>query len=213
MVMKNNGHAVQIDLTGKELHVFGGRLPGPYTIEQFHFHWGSEDKFGSEHMINGKHYPMEMHVVMHSRKYNSVKEAMTESNGLAVLGFLIEVGAHNEQFESLISHLRNIKHKDDQVELKSFYLTNLFPSTKYYYRYYGSLTTPPCFESVIWTIFDDHVQISEFQLTKFRALGSTYFKDNGDMVNNYRNPQPLNGRNVTSNDQRYIKYDNIGESG
>ena len=53
---------VQIDLSGRHLKVSGGSLPDPgvYTIEQFHFHWGSENTRGSEHEVNGKHFPMEV---------------------------------------------------------------------------------------------------------------------------------------------------------
>lgn len=53
-------YSVQIDLKGNNLQLTGGGLPGTYNAEQFHFHWGSEDKRGSEHNINGKQYPMEV---------------------------------------------------------------------------------------------------------------------------------------------------------
>ncbi|CAC5405231.1 CA [Mytilus coruscus] len=195
----NNGHTVQVGLKGHGLEVCGGGLPGTYVVEQFYFHWGSEDKRGSEHEINGKHFSMEMHVVMHSDRFSSVNESMNSTNGLAVLGFLFDVGRHNHKFDEIINHLHDIQHKDDHVVLKSFSLTSLFPSTNCFYRYYGSLTTPPCYESVIWSIFKQHIYISEYQLNQFRHLGRTHFNGTGDLINNYRNPQPLNHRVVTSN--------------
>ena len=33
-----------------------------------------------------------------------------------------------------------------------------------FYRYKGSLTTPPCYESVIWIVFPDVIPISEKQV-------------------------------------------------
>ena len=38
-----------------------------------------------------------------------------------------------------------------------------------YYRYHGSLTTPPCYESVIWTVFENPIPISSRQV-KHRFL-------------------------------------------
>ena len=36
-----------------------------------------------------------------------------------------------------------------------------------FWRYEGSLTTPPCYESVIWTIFHRHLDISKNQVKYF----------------------------------------------
>lgn len=35
----------------------------------------------------------------------------------------------------------------------------------YFYRYQGSLTTPPCSESVIWTIFHSPIVLSHTQVS------------------------------------------------
>ncbi|VDI41513.1 carbonic anhydrase [Mytilus galloprovincialis] len=205
--IQNNGHTVEVGLKGRGLKVSGGGLPGTYEVEQFHFHWGSKDTRGSEHEINGKHYSMEMHVVMHSDGYSSVTEAMNTTNGLAVLSFLFDIGRHNHNFDEIISHLHSIEHKGGHVQLNSFSMTSLFPSTDCFYRYYGSLTTPMCYESVIWTIFKHHIYISESQLNQFRHLGRTHFIGTGDLINNYRNPQPMNHRVVTSNCRRRSSCD------
>ena len=70
-----------------------GRLPSGETFEflQLHWHWGSVDSQGSEHTINGKKYPMEVHLVHWNKKYSTVTEALKYSDGLAVLGFMYEV--------------------------------------------------------------------------------------------------------------------------
>lgn len=58
-LIKNDGHLFQVDtpsvpasITLKEIGVF--------NLAQFHFHWGSDEGKGSEHLINGKHYPAEV---------------------------------------------------------------------------------------------------------------------------------------------------------
>ena len=78
-------------------------------------------------------------------------------------------------------------------------LKDLLPENKFeYYRYQGSLTTPPCNEIVIWTIFKQPIEVSQKQIDIMRKA---YYRVEGekghrDISNNYRAPQPLNGREV-----------------
>lgn len=61
---------------------------------------------------------------------------------------------------------------DDEVDIPTFPVEDLLPnSTRYdYYRYYGSLTTPPCYESVIWSFGADKIEISAEQVSDRVAL-------------------------------------------
>ena len=48
---------------------------------------------------------------------------------------------------------------------ETFALSNILPTdTQDYYRYRGSLTSPPCYNSVIWTVFKQATTISEAQV-------------------------------------------------
>ena len=54
----------------------------------------------------------------------------------------------------------------DDTNLGAFPLNSFLPDhTDEFYRYEGSLTTPQCQETVIWTIFTNTIQISEKQVT------------------------------------------------
>ncbi|XP_076108978.1 carbonic anhydrase 1-like [Mytilus galloprovincialis] len=215
LTLKNNGHTVEVDVEGRNnLAVIGGGLPGPYLVKQFHFHWGSQDSRGSEHDINGRFFPMEMHVVTYSQRYRMFEEAKNATGGLAVLSFLFDVGADNPAFDEMISHMNEVQHKDDHVEIQAFPLGSLFPrSTDVFYRYYGGLTTPPCYESVIWTIFQEHIRISERQINQFRHLGDRHFVRFRGLSDNYRPTQPLNGRYVYTNTPMGYQYRREGTFG
>ena len=55
-------------------------------------------------------------------------------------------------------------HTGQQVTLRPVPLLSLLPiNLNNYYRYEGSLTTPPCRETVTWTLFPDLVDISARQ--------------------------------------------------
>ncbi|KAL5006486.1 hypothetical protein ScPMuIL_015292 [Solemya velum] len=80
-------------------------------------------------------------------------------------------------------------------------LFNFLPSSYgEFYRYTGSLTTPPCYESVLWTVFTDFIPISDNQMAEFRNL--TYIHSDGNtkpIEDNFRPIQDLKGREVYIN--------------
>ncbi|CAC5377553.1 CA [Mytilus coruscus] len=84
----------------------------------------------------------------------------------------------------------------DEVDVTNVLVSDLIiPKLDKYYRYKGSLTTPPCYESVTWTMFEETIPISENQLRLFRNLKEN--KPNHKIVNNFRPVQQLNGRRVS----------------
>jgi len=66
-------------------------------------------------------------------------------------------------------------------------IASLFPTSKHYYRFSGSLTTPPCSEGVRWLVMKESVSLSLQQLDRIKSLLGT---------TNNRPTQPLNGRMV-----------------
>ncbi|KAL3857633.1 hypothetical protein ACJMK2_012280 [Sinanodonta woodiana] len=201
MKLANNGHTVQVDLTvtGDPVSITGGGLTNVYIVQQFHFHWGKEDKRGSEHDIDGKYFPMEMHIVHYNSKYKNFTEALNKDDGLAVLGFLFEVGKYNLHFDRIIKHFSEIPYKDEHTDIETFAMRDLLPENlDGYYRYHGSLTTPPCYESVTWSIFYQTIEISEYQLDQFRhTVHENYINETiRDISDDYRPPQCLNHRKI-----------------
>ncbi|KAK2844634.1 hypothetical protein Q5P01_011293 [Channa striata] len=199
----NNGHTVVIELP--QWMGLGG-LPWLFTAVQLHLHWGSGDLShgGSEHTINGLRADAELHVVHYnSDLYPDVTKAMTQSDGMAVLGILIVTGEEtNLAFNNILNYLNRIRHADQKVSIPAFDVQSLLPKDLgRYYRYNGSLTTPPCYQSVIWTLFHERVQISKAQLLKLATfLCSSKADDDVTILlqDNYRKTQPLNHRVVFS---------------
>uniref|UniRef100_A0A3Q4ADA4 Carbonic anhydrase n=1 Tax=Mola mola TaxID=94237 RepID=A0A3Q4ADA4_MOLML len=156
----NNRHTVKFKLAENEVEVSGGGLSATYSTIQFHFHWGdTEHHPGSEHTVDGLRYPMEMHIVS-LKKGLSVSQAIEDSSGIAVLGFFlnaIEDGDMLGPWGKLVSYLTNATINS------SFSIDDLIGNvdlTKFY-RYMGSLTTPSCNEAVVWTVFQQPINISK----------------------------------------------------
>lgn len=198
MLLANvHGHTAQVTLSGKAIYLNRGSLPNKYKLEQFHFHWGHSNEEGSEHSIDGVHYPMEVHFVHSQFGLQDLSAAVSHPHGLAVVGFFFQIGKKNEKYDPVINYLKNITQPDHNTSIPAFPISDLLPEEKSanYFRYQGSLTTPPCYESVIWSVSTDTIVISEEQLNEFRDLLDDH---SHKLVDDYRPIQKLNQRSVLS---------------
>jgi len=202
----NDGHSVKMESTYQP-QVHGGGLPGIYQFAQFHLHWGSTESQGSEHTVNDKAYPMELHLVHFKTEYgntigDAIKGGGRSDDSLAVLGIFFQIEKEdNKALEPLMNALDEIATKDlnTKVIMQSASLASLLPTdTKNFYRYMGSLTTPGCNEIVVWTVFKEPIGISASQMAKFRQNVKIDNDSGKKLVDNYRKVQPLNGREVRS---------------
>ncbi|XP_031432629.1 carbonic anhydrase 14 isoform X2 [Clupea harengus] len=215
--LSNNGHTVIMPLPN---WMGIGGLPWQFSAVQLHLHWGNGGSVatGSEHTINGRSTAAELHIVHYnSELYENVSMAMTQRDGLAVLGILIEVGEEtNQAYANIINYLSRIRHAGQKVTIPAFDIQTLLPKDlRSYYRYNGSLTTPPCYQSVLWTVFQETIKLSMTQLVKLETL--LYTSEEGDsqpsvLQDNYRATQPLNQRVVLASFQhRGVKVYTAGE--
>ncbi|XP_075416221.1 carbonic anhydrase 9 [Tenrec ecaudatus] len=192
--LRNNGHSVQLTLPpGLETVLAPGR---EYRALQLHLHWGAAGRPGSEHTVGGHRFPAEIHVVHISTAFANVSEALGRPGGLAVLAaFLQEGPEENSAYEQLLSHLEEIADEDSETWIPGLEVSALLPSDlSRYFRYEGSLTTPSCAQGVIWTVFNQTVQLSAKQL---HTLSDSLWGPNDSRLQlNYRATQPLNGRIV-----------------
>ncbi|XP_043935849.1 carbonic anhydrase 14 [Protopterus annectens] len=200
--LMNDGHTVVMSLPST-MTLRG--LPYKYSAVQLHLHWGEEEQsFGSEHLLNGENFLAEMHVVHYnSEKYHNVSAALNKPDGVAVLSVLLETTDDvHAGYENIFRQLGNIKYSGQKVSIPSFDVQKLFPEQlDYFYRYNGSLTTPPCYQHVLWTVFHHPQKIGASQLGALQnMLFSTEVSRTPPipLVNNFRELQPLNMRTIYS---------------
>ncbi|XP_069910180.1 carbonic anhydrase 9 isoform X3 [Oryctolagus cuniculus] len=185
-------YGVQLTLPpGLQMALGPGR---EYRALQLHLHWGSADRPGSEHTVNGHRFPAEIHVVHLSTAFAEIGQALGRPGGLAVLAaFLQEGPEENSAYEQLLSHLEEIPEEGSETWVPGLDVSALLPSDlSRYFRYEGSLTTPPCSQGVIWTVFNQTVRLSAKQL--HTLSDSLWGPGDSRLQLNFRAAQPLNGR-------------------
>ncbi|KAF7257824.1 hypothetical protein EG68_06226 [Paragonimus skrjabini miyazakii] len=199
----NNGHSVMIKFPPDVYTVaLSEDTDETYAVLQIHFHWGSTNQIGSEHKVDGRTYALESHLVCYNNKlYKTLSEAASSPSGIAVLAFLNKMEKDVKTDETQIGILTGLEESIPKVVNPSqttmidpFDLSKIFSQvqTDEYYRYYGSLTTPPCTENVVWTVFRKPIPITPHQLNLFRSLKFPASESQTNMMDNYRPVQPLN---------------------
>ncbi|MEK7990110.1 MAG: carbonic anhydrase [Thiotrichaceae bacterium] len=144
----NNGHTILINMAeGSSLGVDGLTLPAM----QFHFHSPSENQ------INGESFPIEMHIVHGDGVGN-----------FAVIAVMFKEGEANPALESLWANMPT--NSGEHRGLENADLSGLLPEDKDYYRFTGSLTTPPCSEGLRWLVLKNPVTASKAQIKQFQKV-------------------------------------------
>jgi carbonic anhydrase len=214
--LANTGHGVQVNVDAAEsITIQDGDLAEEYILAQFHLHWGEDENMGSEHALNNIYYPAEIHFVHYKGRHGSVSDALDNTDGLAVLGlFLEEQDEDNPKLGVIIDNLINITYKDNSVSVPSFALRSLLPDNlSHFYRYEGSLTTPPCAEAVLWTVYEETIKISRSQLGMLRTRVYEGTNSTSPLItHNYRPVQSINSRTVYSNNPYYLTRMNTSGS-
>jgi carbonic anhydrase len=165
-----NGHTIQENEDPGSFGIVNDK----FELHQFHFH------APSEHTVDGKHFPMEMHLV---------HKAQDGTSG--VVAVFIQAGEHNRAFDPVWEHLPDANRPKQDVNI-TINASSLLPEDTSYYSYDGSFTTPPCTEQVKWIVLAKPVSLSRQQIMRFREV----------IHDNNRPVQPLNGRRVFRSEQK-----------
>jgi carbonic anhydrase len=170
LALTNNGHSIEQEYEPGSTLALDGTI---YGLSQFHFHTLSE------HTVAGQHGVMELHAVF----------ADPASDKKAVVGMVYVIGNPNRFISELIADGLPKKSGDEVADsTKHINVGEALTSTARYYTYPGSLTTPPCSETVTWLVLHDFAQLSKNQFEAFRSI----------LGNDFRPLQHRNGRTIRS---------------
>ena len=162
----HNGHAIQAKYTAGSTIKVNGKT---FTLKHINFH------APSEHMINGGQVPIEVHFV----------HADIDGN-FAVIAVMYTLGSEHAELKKIWQQMPVEAGK--KVGMASQVRAgHLMPENKEYYRFNGSLTTPPCTEGVLWLVMKNPVPVSEAQI---KQLANVLKHPNNRPV------QPLNARPI-----------------
>nr|CAD1826222.1 unnamed protein product [Ananas comosus var. bracteatus] len=146
-----------------------------YDLKQLHWH------SPSEHAINGQRYFLEMHMVHQSADQK-----------IAVVGILYRTGRPDPFIAGLKPYIKKIANTHEAEEKVGVVdPSSLKRGGRSYYRYMGSLTTPPCTEGVVWTIIKKVRTVSKEQVHLLREAVNDGFEMNARPI------QKINDRIVS----------------
>lgn len=165
LAVQHKGHTIQVEYQGGGSLTAGERL---FTLRQFHFHTPSE------HTVDGGSLPLELHLVHQDA-----------AGHLAVVGVHFEEGEAHPALETLTLSLP-APYAETIVEGATINASDLLPADRTFVTYRGSLTTPPCDESVTWFVMTETQTASADQLARLAAA----------IPGTNRPVQPLEGRTL-----------------
>jgi len=135
----NNGHSIQANYTAGSTIEIDGKT---FELKQFHFHSPSENT------INGESFPMEAHFVH------------------AAHAVMFKIGDENEGISKLWKQMP-AKAGEKAAMASQVKADDVLPQDRDYYRFNGSLTTPPCTEGVLWMVMKQPMTVSQEQVDAF----------------------------------------------
>jgi carbonic anhydrase len=178
--IENKGHTVQLDFKPGSTIVQDDTV---FEFKQCHFHTPSE------HLIDGRAFPLEMHIV--NVMQNTIRDSIPQ---YLVIGILFKEGKENKFLNDFLNAIPTQAHTTATLPTGQVSFSDLFDSIPHqmyrnFYYYRGSLTTPPYTETVRWYIAKKIFEASKEQISKLQKVEG----------NNARHVQGTYGR-VVEND-------------
>ncbi|KAL1813237.1 hypothetical protein ACET3Z_023302 [Daucus carota] len=166
----NRGHDIALEWKGDAGSIEINGIN--YRLQQVHWH------VPSEHTVDGKRYDLERHAV----------HVNLDTNETAVIGALYQIGEQDPFLSQLMANLTYMVETSTNETDPGVIDPSDITSTDGFYRYIGSLTTPPCTEDIVWTVQSKIRSVSQEQVDLL--LEAVHGNENA------RPLQPINGRDI-----------------
>ena len=151
VALVNNGHTVEEEYAPGSVVIVGG---ASFELAQFHFH------SPAEHTVHGRHDALELHAVF----------AEPRSSKKVVIAQLYGVGGSNPFLARLLAERLPTKVGEHVENAHRVNVADAFVSLAHYFTYDGSLTTPPCSETVTWFVLEREGHLSQEQAKAFHDV-------------------------------------------
>ncbi|XP_059584456.1 carbonic anhydrase-related protein 11 isoform X2 [Alligator mississippiensis] len=164
--MYNTGRHVSFRPEQLQLvNISGGPLLYSHRLEELHLHFGGHDTTGSEHRLDQQPFPAEVQLIHYNQElYSNASEAARSPSGLAIISLLI--GPNSNPFLNRLLNretITRISYKNDAYLLQDLHMEQLYPEIFGFITYQGSMTAPPCYETVTWVLIDQPLNITSVQ--------------------------------------------------
>ena len=149
----NNGKLIQVIVNSTADKPANIKVDGTeFILKRLDFH------IPSEHTLDKKHYPMEIEYIHESK-----------DGKLANVSLFAVPGRPDRTLRKLIQQLPMKAGDSNPLPANALRNTEMKKKFANYYRYSGSLTTPPCSEGVHWFIMKQPLTFSKQQYQTFKA--------------------------------------------
>lgn len=164
--IKNTGNMIQVEVGG------GTNIKVDdieFELKHLNFHIPSENKIGDQH------FPLEIQFVHESKNQE-----------LATVSMMVVPGRQSRMLDKLLPKIPEAG-KSKRLAAKALRSIEMQKKIGSYYRYNGSMTTPPCSEGVRWFVMKQNQSMSKAQYQQLK---------DAIKVDNNRPVQALNARMI-----------------
>ncbi|KAF2362171.1 Alpha carbonic anhydrase [Trinorchestia longiramus] len=193
----------------EQITLGGGPLLYRYALSHVVLRWAASQA-GSEHSLADQFFPAEVQLYFYNTVlYDNFTVAAERPNGVAAVAVFVKEGKQpNSVLNLWLNHLPSLRSNGASAVESLPSLASLMP-TEHFVTYDGSLTEPPCEETVTWIVLNRPLYLTRNQLWELQSLrrGS-----GGGLaapsLGNVRPTQSLGGRTLRTNIPHAVGWGN-----